>query len=131
MTATHLTPNRSDKSPQAGHATSATSSSTNPNVPTTSPTPFFCPIRSVITNETELLRKTRKEMEKSEMPSRYVIACNGVVDGENGRRRRIVDMIAGFSKWQRNRKDGCAGAREAWFTLRGGNVDVVVYLVLA
>lgn len=93
MTATQRTPKRSDKRPQAGQAIKATTSSTKPRVPTTSPTPFFWPMRSVMTKETELLRKTRKEMEKSEMPRRYVIAWRGVVEGAKGRRRRMVDMV--------------------------------------
>lgn len=53
----------------------------------TSPTPFFCPIRSVTTKETLLLRNTRKDMEKSDMPNRYEAAWRGVVDAAKGRCR--------------------------------------------
>lgn len=93
MTATHRTPRRSDTRPQAGQATRATISSAKPSVPTTSPTPFFCPMRSVMTKETELLRKTRNEMEKSEMPSRYVTAWVGVVEAAKGKKRWMEDGI--------------------------------------
>jgi hypothetical protein len=69
-------PTRSDSIPQKGHATKATSSSAKPRLPTASPTPSLSPMRSVITNETEELRKTRKAIEKGQTPRRYVAVCN-------------------------------------------------------
>uniref|UniRef100_A0A1Y1NDZ4 Uncharacterized protein n=1 Tax=Photinus pyralis TaxID=7054 RepID=A0A1Y1NDZ4_PHOPY len=99
MTATHRTPRRSDISPHVGHATRATISSAKPKVPTTSPTFFFWPMRSVMTNDTELLRKTRNDMEKSEMPRRYVTACAVVADGAKGKYRDSNAMI----------QKGCSG----------------------
>ena len=80
---THRTPTRSLSSPHTGHATSATSSSANPSVPTASPTEDFWWRRSVITKEMEALRKTRKEMLKRATNRRYVVIWRRVaVNGE-------------------------------------------------
>lgn len=68
---TLLTPMRSDAKPHSGHAISATSSSAKPNVPTALPTAFSRPSRSVMTNETDELMKTRKEIENKQTPKRY------------------------------------------------------------
>lgn len=46
-----------------------------------------------MTNETELLRKTRNEMLNKEMPSKYVTACNTVVEEENGKNRDIDGIV--------------------------------------
>lgn len=46
-----------------------------------------------MTKDTELFKKTRNDMEKSEMPRRYVMAWAVVVDGANGKYRDI-DAIA-------------------------------------
>ena len=71
--------------PHSGHAKRATSSSTKPNVPTKSPTPSLTPIRSVITKDTLLLRKTRKDIENRQTAKRYAHACAVVVEDANGR----------------------------------------------
>lgn len=44
------------------------------------------------TNETLLLRNTRKDIEKRDMPKRYDAACSGVVEAANGRNLDIEDM---------------------------------------
>lgn len=41
-----------------------------------------------MTNETAELRKTRKEMLKSAIPRRYVVACSGVVVRLKGKKRQ-------------------------------------------
>lgn len=81
--------------PQKGQATRATSSSTKPRVPTRSPTLCFMPSKSVITNETLLFRKTRKEMEKRQTARRYVEAWRVEVAGAKG---RYLDM--GIVEWR-------------------------------
>lgn len=93
VTATARTPRRSDTSPHIGQAIKATISSTKPRVPTMSPTPSLTPIRSVMTKDILLFRKTRKDIENSEIPRRYVAAWRGDVVEENGRYRcrAIVD----------------------------------------
>ena len=96
IVATHRTPSLSEMRPHAGHATRATISSANPKVPTTSPMSCFWPRRSEITKLTELLRKTRKEMENSATPQRYVAACRRVVEDEKGT-RRAKDAIVRLS----------------------------------
>lgn len=84
-TQTTLTPSLSERMPHIGHAKSATNSSTKPNVPTRSPTPSLIPIRSVITKDTLLFRKTRKDIENKHTASRYAQAWVAVVDDANGR----------------------------------------------
>ena len=54
-------------------------------MPTKSPTPSFTPMRSVITNDTLELRKTKKDIENRQTASRYVQACAVVVEDANGR----------------------------------------------
>lgn len=71
---TSLVPMRSDARPHKGQATNATISSANPRVPTASPTPSSCLRTSVITNETDEFRKTRKEIENKQTPPRYETA---------------------------------------------------------
>ncbi|RYC54244.1 hypothetical protein CHU98_g11968 [Xylaria longipes] len=55
-----------------------------------SPTPRLTPSRSVMTKLTALLRNTRNEMLKREMPSRYVAAWRGVVEGLKGSSRDVI-----------------------------------------
>jgi hypothetical protein len=42
-------------------------------------------MRSLITKDTLLLRKTRKDIEKRQTANRYAQACTVVVDDANGR----------------------------------------------
>jgi hypothetical protein len=97
-THTHLTPSLSLTIPHIGHATSATSSSAKPRVPTRSPTPSLIASRSEMTKEIEELRKTRKEMLKRQVQRRYVDACRRVVPGAKGRcrvkERDMIDVLA-------------------------------------
>lgn len=92
ITATDLTPILSLRMPHTGHATRATSSSAKPSVPTASPTPFCCPIRSVTTKLIELFKKTRKEMLKSAMKQRYVATCTRVAVKEGKAKNAITAL---------------------------------------
>lgn len=89
---TILIPSRSDTIPQKGQAARATSSSAKPSVPTASPTPSFWPMRSVITNEMELLRKTRKLIENSATPHRYVTTWRRLAVKGDDRAMALVEL---------------------------------------
>jgi hypothetical protein len=92
---TVLTPIRSDTIPHNGQARSASSSSAKPRFPTAFPTPFSEPMRSVITKDTEELRKTRNAMEKGQTPRRYVAICTLVAVNIFGRSKttaKVVDL---------------------------------------
>lgn len=88
------TPSLSESIPHKGHANSATSSSAKPKVPTRSPTESFRPMRSVMTKDTLLLRKTRKEMENKQTAKRYVLAWPAVVEAANGRYLDTANIFA-------------------------------------